>query len=179
MWSSMRRLMLLRHAKSDLAKPGMPDRDRPINRRGQETVAKIGAYMARHGLIPELVLCSTARRARETWEELAGVFKDQPATTYESRLYNAGPEVFLDVVRETKAEIRTLLLVGHNPGLHDLAGMLIASGDLDHRERLREKYPTAGLVVIDFAPDDWSMVHPYAGRLERFVVPRGLETAID
>jgi phosphohistidine phosphatase len=175
----MRRLMLLRHAKSDWSKPGMPDCDRPINRRGQDTATKIGEYIARHGLVPDRVLCSTAQRARATWDTLAGELKDLPPTIHESRLYNAGPEAILEVIRETNASVRSLLLVGHNPGLHELTGMLIASGDLDHRERLREKLPTAALVVIDFALNDWSMVHPYAGRLERFVVPRGLEAATD
>lgn len=175
----MRRLMMLRHAKSDWSEPGVSDHDRPLNRRGQETAPKVGAYMARHGLIPDLVLCSTALRARETWEELATEFKDHPLTVYEERLYNARTETILDLVRATKSRAQSLLLVGHNPGLQDLASQLIASGDLAHRERLREKLPTAGLVVIDFALDDWARLHPHAGRLERFVAPRGLETMTD
>ena len=179
MWSSMRRLMLLRHAKSDWSAAGMPDHDRPLNRRGQETAPKIGAYMVRHGLVPERVLCSTARRARETWEELAGEFKEHPPTIFEDRLYNAAPDAILNLIRDTKTAVKSLLLIGHNPGLQDLAAVLIASGDLDHRERLREKLPTAGLVIIDFALDDWAKVHPHAGRLERFVAPRWLETATD
>jgi phosphohistidine phosphatase len=171
--------MLLRHAKSDWSAGGMADHDRPLNRRGQETAPRIGAYMVRHGLVPDRVLCSTARRARETWKEIAGEFEHDPPTSYEDRLYNATPDAILGVIRETKTAIRSLLLVGHNPGLQDLAGVLIASGDLDHRERLREKLPTAGLVVIDFALDDWAKLHPHAGRLERFVAPRWLETATD
>ena len=83
------------------------------------------------------------------------------------------------MIRETRNSIRSLLVIGHNPGLQDLAGTLIASGDLDHRERLREKLPTAGLVVIDFALDEWAKVHPHAGRLERFIAPRWLEAATD
>ena len=157
----------------------MPDHDRPLNRRGQEAAPKIGAYMARHGLLPDLVLCSTALRARETWEELATEFTAHPLTVYEERLYNARPERILELVRDTKDRVRSLLLVGHNPGLQELSSLLIASGDLEHRERLREKLPTAGLVVIDFAVDEWTKVHPHAGRLERFVAPRWLEAATD
>ena len=71
----------------------------------------------------------------------------------------------------------TLLLLGHNPGLHELALMLIASGDVEARERLREKLPTAGLVIVDFAFDDWVRLHPHSGRLERFVSPKSLEAA--
>jgi phosphohistidine phosphatase len=175
----MRRLMLLRHAKSDWSEPGLSDHDRPLNRRGQETAPKIGAYMARHGLVPERVLCSTALRARETWEEVATEFKNHPLTVFEDRLYNARTDAILALVRDTRDRIASLLLVGHNPGLQELAGLLIASGDLTHREKLREKLPTAGLVIIDFAVDEWAKVHPRAGRLERFVAPRWLETATD
>lgn len=175
----MRRLMLLRHAKSDWSAAGIADHDRPLSRRGRETAPRIGTYMVRHGLVPDRVLCSTARRARDTWEEIAAEFAQQPPTTYDDRLYNAAPEAIIGLIAASKNSVRTLLLVGHNPGLQDLAGMLIASGDLDHRERLREKLPTAGLVVIDFALDDWARLHPQAGRLERFVAPRWLEAATD
>ncbi len=175
----MRRLMLLRHGKSDWSEPGMSDHDRPLNCRGQESAPKVGAYMARHGLVPDLVICSTAARARETWEELAAEFKDHPATIYDARLYDAPAEAILAVVRATKNHVKTLLIVGHNPGLHILAGVLIASGDLAHRAKLRAKLPTAGLVVIDFAVAEWAKLHPRAGRLERFIAPRGLEAMTD
>lgn len=175
----MHRLMLLRHAKSDWSEPGTPDHDRPLNRRGQEAATKIGAYMARHKLVPDRVMCSTALRARETWEEVATGFKDHPLTVYEDRLYNAKSATILGLVQDTKERVHSLLLVGHNPGLQELASLLIASGDLAHRERLREKLPTAGLVVIDFAVEAWPKVHSRAGRLERFVAPRWLETVTD
>jgi len=75
--------------------------------------------------------------------------------------------------------VHTLLVVGHNPGLQDLATMLIASGDVEARQRLKEKFPTSGLVVIDFALDDWSRVHAHAGRLDHFISPRSLAAATD
>ena len=175
----MRRILLLRHAKSDWSDPGKDDHDRQLNRRGEEAAPKIGTYLARHRLIPQRVLCSTARRARDTWELVAAELPAAPPVSYEERLYNARPDAILDVLRDLKADIRSALVVGHNPGLQELATLLIASGDLDHRERLREKFPTAGLVVIDFAVDKWSKLHPHSGRLERFVVPRMLEAATD
>jgi phosphohistidine phosphatase len=82
------------------------------------------------------------------------------------------------LIRETDAST-ALLLVGHNPGLHDLANTLIGSGDVEARESLNEKLPTSGLVVIDFAFDDWSKLHEHAGRLERFVTPRVISGASD
>ena len=175
----MRRILLLRHAKSDWSEPDAPDYDRRLNRRGEEAAPKIGTYLGRHRLIPQRVLCWTARRARDTWELVAAELPTAPPVSYEDRLYNARPNAILDVLREVEGNIRSVLVVGHNPGLQELASLLIASGDLDHRERLREKFPTAGLVVIDFAVDGWSKLHPHSGRLERFVVPRMLAAATD
>jgi phosphohistidine phosphatase len=175
----MRRLMLLRHAKTELSQPGKPDRDRPLLPRGEQAAPKVGAFMTRHALVPDRVLCSTARRARETWALVAKAFSEPPPATFEERLYAASPDALLDLVRETGRESHSLLVVGHNPGLHNFAVMLIASGEVAARERLREKLPTAGLVVIDFPLDDWAKLHPQAGRLDRFVTPRSLAAATD
>jgi phosphohistidine phosphatase len=175
----MRRLMLLRHAKSDWTRPGTRDHERGLAPRGREAAPKIGAYLVRHGLAPDLVLCSTATRARETWDLVAGAFADPPPTTYEERLYEASADALLALVKETKGGAHVLMLAGHNPGLHDFAQRLIASGDIEPRQRLAEKFPTGALAVIDFAIDDWRKLHPRSGRLDRFVVPRALETATD
>jgi phosphohistidine phosphatase len=173
----MRRLMLLRHAKAEKAESGMGDHERRLNARGQSDTVLIGAYMARHALIPDAVMVSTARRTRETWERLAPALSDPPPATYEDRLYNAGAEAILAVVKATAPAVRTLLVIGHNPGLHDLARLLIASGDVEARERLNEGLPTAGLAVIEFAAETWRKLHPQGGRLERFVSPRSLAEA--
>jgi phosphohistidine phosphatase len=175
----MRRLLLLRHAKSSWAEPGASDHDRPLNRRGEEAAPRIGAYLRRHKLIPDGVLCSTARRARATWDLVAAEAPAAPPAAYEARLYDASPRTLLDVFHRALPDARSVLVVGHNPGLQEVATQLIAAGDLDDRERLREKLPTGGLVVIDFAIEDWAKLHARSGRLERFVVPRMLETATD
>ena len=175
----MRRLMLLRHAKSDWAKPGLRDHDRPLNPRGREAAPRIGAYMALHALVPDLILASTAKRVTETLEHLLPAFKTRPNVTSEPRIYDAGSNTLLAVLKEAPRSAHSLLLVGHNPGMAELAALLIASGDVDARQRLIEKFPTAALAVIDFAFDDWGKLHPRAGRLDRFVVPRTLETATD
>jgi phosphohistidine phosphatase len=98
---------------------------------------------------------------------------------YDDRLYDATPETLLDVFHETDEKVGTLLLVGHNPGLHEVATLLIASGDLEARQRINEDFPPAGLAVVDFALDGWGRLHPHAGRLERFISPRSLATATD
>jgi phosphohistidine phosphatase len=175
----MRRLLLLRHAKSSWSEPGASDHERPLNRRGQEAAPRIGAYLAKHRLIPDRILCSTARRARETWELVAAEAPAAPPATFTEKLYDASQRALVDVFRGADPDAASLLVVGHNPGLQEVATALIASGDLEDRERLREKLPTGGLVVIDFAIADWSKLHPRSGRLERFVVPRMLEAATD
>jgi phosphohistidine phosphatase len=173
------RLMLFRHAKSEKGDPGVQDHERALNPRGRADAPKMGAYMARHALIPDRVIVSTARRTRETWERLATAWPAPPPVVYEARLYESGAEVILSVIKATGREVRALLVIGHNPGLHDLARLLIAAGDVEARERLNENVPTSGLVVIDFAGKDWRQLHAHGGRLERFVTPRSLATADD
>jgi phosphohistidine phosphatase len=134
----------------------------------------IGGYMAHHSLIPDLVLVSPARRTRETWERLASALGAAPPVSYEERLYDAPAQAIIAVVKAVAPEVGTLLLIGHNPGLHEAARRLIATGDVEARERLSENLPTSGLVVIDFAGTDWRKVHAHGGRLERFVSPRSL-----
>lgn len=175
----MRRLLLLRHAKSERSEPGMRDHERTLNGKGREDAPKIAAYMARHGFIPERALVSSATRTQETWKLVAKAFRPMPTVIAEDRLYDAGAQAILKVIKETPAAIGTVLVVGHNPGLHELAILLVASGDIEARERLREKMPTCGLAVIDFALNDWGKVHIQSGRLERFISPKLLETATD
>ena len=171
------RLMLLRHAKTEKAEPGQRDHTRRLTGRGQRDAPLIGAYIARHALTPDLVLVSGATRTRETWELLAPALSASPRVTYDERLYDACAEAILAVVKETAPEVRTLMVVGHNPGLHDLARLLIASGDVEARERLNEGLPTSGLAVIDFPGNTWRKLHAHGGRLERFVSPRSLAAA--
>lgn len=157
----------------------MPDHARPLNGRGREDAQRIGAYMAHHRLKPDLVLCSTAQRTRETWAVVGKELPRTPAADYETRLYDASAKEILGVLRELPADKREVLVIGHNPGLHELAVYLIASGDVRLRERLRENLPTAGLVVIDFAIDDWSALHKHGGRLDRFIEPRAISAETD
>jgi len=171
----MRRLLLLRHSKAERSEPGEEDRARALMERGRKDAARIGAYMANHALAPDRVLVSPAKRTQETWKSAATAFRPAPAATSVEKLYDATPHAILALIKNGPATAHTLMVVGHNPGLQELALMLIASGDVDAREQLREKLPTSGLVIIDFALDDWSKLHPQSGRLERFVSPRSLD----
>ena len=175
----MRRLMLLRHAKSDWTVPGARDHDRTLNARGREAAPKMGAYMARHALVPDLIVASTAARVAETLDLLLPAFEQPPKLVRDTRAYGASAGALLDIIKATPRTAHSLLLVGHNPAIGELACTLIASGDVEARQRLIEKFPTAALAVVDFAVDDWGKVHPRGGRLDRFVVPRSLQEATD
>lgn len=176
----MLRLMLLRHAKSSWPS-GVQDAERPLSDRGGAAARLMGGYLAHHALIPDRVLCSPARRTRDTWTEILPAMSTQSRAAvdivFDARLYCASRLGVLSVIRDQDAAVRTLLVLGHNPGLQEAAELLIASGDVELRERLREKFPTAALAVIDFALDSWGAVHERSGRLDRFVTPRSVAAA--
>ncbi len=175
----MRCLLLFRHAKAVPADGAIRDYDRALDTRGRQDAPKMGAYMARHQLAPDLALVSPAKRARETWELATAAFLAPPPVIYEDRLYDAPPQIISDVIKAAGGNARSLVVVGHNPGIHQLASHLIAAGDVDLREQLREELPTSGLVTIEFAFGDWAQLHPQAGRLDRFVTPKSLEKTPD
>jgi phosphohistidine phosphatase len=177
--AAMRTLMLLRHAKAVPADGKIRDHDRPLAPRGQKDAPKIGAYMARHQLLPDRALVSPSRRTRETWELMGPVLGQRPRAVYEERLFDASPQTIIDVIQETGTACPTLLVIGHNPSLHRVAVGLIATGDLDAREQLRESLPTSGLVIIEFPFDDWRKLHAQAGRISHFVTPNLLKAATD
>jgi phosphohistidine phosphatase len=175
----MRRLLLLRHAKTERSEPGGRDHERTLTTRGRADTPMVASYMARHGYVPERALVSSAVRTQETWKLAVKSFRPAPTSVTDERLYLASPQTILKVVQEAPAEAHTLIVVGHNPGLHELGILLIASGDIEARERLHEKLPTTGLVVIDFAIDDWRRLHMQSGRLERYITPKLLEDATE
>ena len=167
----MRRLLLLRHAKSDRP-PGVSDIDRPLDARGREAAPRMGAYLAREGLRPDLALVSPSRRTRETWEAVATALDAVPFEIVES-IYEAPPASLLAAVRAGPDTAGTLILVGHNPGTEALAEMLVADGAPAARKRLAQGFPTAALAVIAFDVAHWSDIGR-SGRLERFVRPKDL-----
>ena len=175
----MRRLLLLRHAKAESSQPGGRDRDRILAERGRTDSRKLGAYLARHAFVPDRAVVSPSARTRETWELVAAALGKPPPVSFDERIYDASPQTLLQAIKETGPQTGTLLVIGHNPSMQELAAMLIASGDIDARERLGEGFPTSALAAISFAAPDWSDIHSRGGRLEHFLTPRWLTTATD
>jgi phosphohistidine phosphatase len=168
----MRRLMLLRHAKA--APQGeMDDEERPLAPRGRRNMPSVAEFAASHALVPELALISPSQRTRETWDLFLPAFKKAPPHRFERRLYAASAERLLYLARETDKKIRTLLLVGHNPGLEELVHVLVGSGETGALIRFGGSMPTASLAVIDL-PGAWADIEPRTGRLEFFVTPKSL-----
>ena len=176
----MRRLLLLRHAKAERLQPGGRDHDRILAKRGRDDAAAVGAYLVRHKLIPDQALVSTSARTRETWALVAKSFATKvPPVEFEETIYEASPEAILKAVRASDPAAKTLVVVGHNPGMQQLAAMLIASGDVEARQRLLEEFPTSAIAIISFAVQEWESLHANGGRLEHFVTPQTLEATTD
>jgi phosphohistidine phosphatase len=164
-------LLLLRHAKSSWAASGTPDHDRPLNARGQRTAPLVGAYLREHGLVPEVVLCSSARRTCETLALLG--LGDDPEIVVSHSLYHATPRSVLELVHGVDDDVRTLMVLGHNPTSHELAIDLASTGEAAALDALRQEFPTAALAVLSI-DGAWSALQPGSARLDAFVVPRAL-----
>lgn len=169
----MRRLILLRHAKSDHP-PGIADHDRPLAPRGITAAPLMGRYLKDENLLPDLALVSTARRTQQTWDLASAEWSETIPAHSERGIYEASADRLLDIIKAAPDEARSLIVIGHNPGFHDLAMMLVGHGDRYAFARLQANMPTAALTIIDFAVDGWADVAPREGRLDRFITPKML-----
>ncbi len=170
----MKTLLLLRHAKSDWAASGLDDIDRPLAPRGHDAAPRMGRYLLAEGLTPDLVLCSTARRAQETWDLIAPELGQEVPVRISKGLYAVSSAALLAALRRVPDDCDRLLLIGHNPEIEDLAHRLAGTGKAKALANLAEKYPTAALAEIRFARDSWTKISEGSGVLQRFVRPRDL-----
>lgn len=168
-------LMLLRHAKSSWNDRKLDDFSRPLAPRGLKAAPRIGGYIKRRGLLPDLILCSTAQRTRETLG-LILPYLDQDATIQlRHELYHSeSANALVDNIRQQDKHFKTIMVIGHNPALQDLALSLIQTGAESDRQQLAAKFPTAALAVIRFNTSRWQEIGP-TGHLERLVLPRLLD----
>ena len=169
----MRTLLLLRHAKSSWDDDRRDDHERPLAPRGVRAAALVGAYLGEEGRAPELVLCSTARRAVETWERVAAQLSRAPRLVLDEALYLASAEQILARIRRSDARVRRLLVVGHNPGFQQLAAELAGGAGSPGAARIG-KFPTCALASFSLARGGWSELAPRLVRLADFVRPADL-----
>jgi phosphohistidine phosphatase len=171
----MRTVSLFRHAKSSWDNPGADDFERPLAKRGEKAAPRMGAFMAETSIVPELILCSPARRTRETLELVLPHLEPAPIVLVEEPLYLASAATLLARLRQVEAGIAHVMVIAHDPGLHQLALELSGRGEAETLHALASKFPTAALAVIDFEKArDWSRIRPGAGHLRLFMAPKML-----
>ena len=170
----MRTLTLFRHAKSSWSDLTLGDFSRRLAPRGIKAAPRMGRFLAENDLIPDLVCCSTAARAQETLDLALAEWASPPTVRHMEGLYHAPAETLLDVVRETDDGIESLMLVGHNPGMHMLAHMLTAHGSRKALDRLAIKFPTAAIAVFGLS-GHWRDTRFGTGELKLFQTPKMLD----
>jgi phosphohistidine phosphatase len=171
----MKRLALLRHAKSDWGDAKLDDHNRPLNERGWKAARRMGKELNHRGLQFDLVLASTAARVRETIDGLQEKFDFGCEIRFEPELYLASEETLLAAVQALPESVGTALLVGHNPGIQRLVVELTHDDAAGLRHRVAHKYPTGGFALIEFRVDDWSDVAPGSGEIAELILPKELD----
>jgi len=170
-------ILLFRHAKSDRDDPALKDHDRPLNDRGREAAPKMATYIKAGEYRPDLVLCSTARRTVETFDLAKGAL-DEAKVKFEEGLYLAESRQLIERLRWLEDDVEAVMIIGHNPGLEQLAHALAASPKREREEklhrRMREKFSTAALAVITLPVKAWRDVKPGTGKLVDFMRPKDL-----
>jgi phosphohistidine phosphatase len=170
---SSNHVFLLRHAKSSWSDPALEDHDRPLAPRGVDAVQRMRRHFANAGISPQLVLCSSAARTVATLEGIRAALSPLTLVKVEPGLYAASQPQLLRRLRLVDDDVTSVLVIGHNPGLEDLAAELVGSGDDTARQRMDAKFPTGALAALSFDVA-WADLAPGVARLESFVVPRDL-----
>ncbi len=165
-----RRLLLLRHAEA-ARPPKVEDHERPLTALGLEQSNAVGMHMQKEEWLPECAIVSTSVRTRSTWEQVQKKLPAVVPAIFEKRVYEASPEALLEVIQGASATHKTLVLVGHNPGLHSLSMQLVGRADRNAYGRLRHEFPPGSLVVLDFQCDSWKEVVAHTGLLNAFITP--------
>jgi phosphohistidine phosphatase len=170
----MKRLAVLRHAKSSWADPGMADFDRPLNERGRKAARLIGREMTARKMRFDCVLASPAERVRETIRGVQEEYRLEPAVRFEQRIYEAGARTVVDLVKGLPDDCESVLLVGHNPGLHELVLDLADRDEHGFRDRIRGKFPTAALASVELPVKTWRNLQAGTGKIVELILPREL-----
>lgn len=174
----MKRLYILRHAKAAPGEPGQDDHARPLTMRGLADAEAMARYMHKSGARPDRVLVSTSARTAQTADLVLRELEMPPRADHRDALYLASPGKILVLLQATPAKAESVLVVGHNPGLEELATLLarepVRRKERERRDVLEEKFPTGALAVLDFDIARWRDLRPGEGKLVDFVRPKDL-----
>ena len=171
---TIRSVYVLRHAKSSWDLAELADHDRPLDPRGERAALVMGRYMSQRHFLPELVLCSTATRARETLALAGSQWPCTPEIEFSPRLYLTGERELLQVLKAVDDGIRAVLIVGHNPDLHDLLKGLASRGDAPLLDEMAKRFPTAAFAAIKLPLVHWAGIGQASGSLACFTTPKEL-----
>ncbi len=172
----MKTILLMRHAKSALGVLGQADRDRPLNRRGEQAAKRMAEHLLAQGPLPDLILCSTATRTRQTLAALVERLRPPaPPIALEPGLYLASEDVLLNRLRDLPSTVGTVLLIGHNDGMWHAAHALAGHGKASLLAALREKFPTGALATLQVEIEEWTELMAGAATLAAFACPRDLD----
>jgi phosphohistidine phosphatase len=172
---NLKTLYLYRHAKSSWKDPTLADFERPLKGRGRRAAKSMAAYMAEHRLVPDIIVCSPAVRTRETLGTLRKTLGGDIPAHIDETLYMASAAELLRQVHHLDDGLASAMLVGHNPGLQDLALRLTGGGKPESRYRMRSKFPTAALAVLTCPGRKWRAIKPDGATLKAFVCPRDFD----
>lgn len=164
-------LALLRHAKSSWDATDIEDFDRPLNERGRSAAPLMAQALRELNFVPDLVMCSPAKRTRETLSLISNAVKDVKVD-FDEELYLTSQETLYGLLKAVPASAKKVLMIGHNPGMHGLALFLTGTGDAKSISRLEDKFPTAALAMFTFPQASWHELLPASGHLETFITPR-------
>jgi len=170
----MKRLAILRHAKSSWGDPGLNDFDRPLNARGISAARAIGKELRRRDVVFDHVLASPAKRVRETLEHFARGYGELPEIRFDETIYLASPTTLLDHIRDLPQASAAPLIAGHNPGFERLLVELTHDDDHGFRDRVSQGYPTGALAIVDFPATRWPDLETGSGEIVDLILPREL-----
>lgn len=170
----MRTLVILRHAKSSWATPGMDDFDRLLNERGNNDACQMANWIGAQGVEPDKIICSPAVRTRTTAQHIKTTLNIDPPISFPEGLYLASSDTLRDEVSKIDKTVTTAMIIAHNPGLHDIALRLLNKEERSHAGLLRVAFPTTGCAIIKLPIDDWNDIEWNIGSLSSFMVPKSL-----
>ena len=170
----MKTIFLLRHAKSSWDNLNLDDFDRPLSNKGIKASKKIGNYLKTNKFVPDIIYCSTAKIAKQTWELTNIIIKKKKNILYKDNLYMANLSEFMKIIKKTKNKFKNLMIVSHNPGIESLAIELSKNENNKFHQIINIKYPTGALAVIKFNLNDWGKINYKKGEIYEFIKPKEL-----
>lgn len=171
----MKRICILRHAKAGKGhKKILDDHDRPLTSKGLEASKALATYIDNSDFTPDLIICSTSKRTRKTSEIVFKSFFPDTDIIYSSKLYLAKESDLYEIIKETSDSVNNLVVVGHNPGLHEFCSMLVSDGDKTQIRQLREHFSPGAMAIFKLSIKHWSDIKRKSGLLTNLIIPKEL-----